>query len=76
MVLEDDRDDRQPLNGLRAQRVQARDTVDGVLDGQGHELFDFGRRQAGRLGLDDDLRRRELREDVEPRLPHGDNAGP
>ena len=65
--VEDERDDRQPLNGLGADGLQARRSVQLGFDGQGYQLFDFLGRKPRRFGLDDHLRRRELREHIQPR---------
>ncbi len=47
-----------------AQRLDARHAVDGVLDRLRDEHLDLLGREPWRLGLDADLRRRELGEDV------------
>ena len=61
---EDHGDDRQPLDGGRAQRLHARHAVDGVLDRLRDEHLHLLGRKPRRLRLDADLRRSELGEDV------------
>ena len=55
----------QSLDGLRPHGGDALHAVDRVLDRLGDLELDLLRREAGRLGLDGYLGRRELREDVE-----------
>ena len=58
---------RQPLDGLRSNRIQVRHTVHRQLDGARYELLHLFRREADRLGLNGHLRRRELGKNVELR---------
>ena len=68
--LEDQRDGGQPVHGLRADTVEERHPVEQqVLHRSGDQLLDLLRRQAQRLGLHLDVRRRELRERVGLGLP-------
>ena len=66
--LEDQDDGRQPGDRLRADLVDARDTVEQVgLERDGDELLDLLGGQAERLGLDLDVGRGELGQDVHRR---------
>jgi len=61
---EDNRDRRQRLDRGGAQRLHAGDTIDGVLDRLGDKDLDLLGGKPGRLGLDADLGRCELRKHV------------
>ena len=67
-LLEDHHHRRQPEHRLRAERAQSGHAVHGVLERDGDEALDFAGGEAGRLRLDLDQRRRELREHVERRV--------
>ena len=72
--VEDDRDDRQPLDGRRPEPRQARRAVDRVLDGlRDQQLHLFGR-QARRFRLHRHLRRGELGKHVVLGVRDGDHA--
>jgi hypothetical protein len=73
--LEDQDDRRQARDGLRSDRVDARDAVEQVgLQRDRDELLDLVGRQAQRLGLDLRVWRRELGQDVDRRLAQLDDA--
>ena len=65
--MEHQRDHGKALDGLRADGFQAGRSVQLGFNGQRDQLLDFLRREPRRLGLNDHLRRRKLREDVQPR---------
>jgi hypothetical protein len=73
-ILEDDRDHRQALDGLRAENIEAGETVDRGLNRQGDELFDFAWGEPGGLCLNYDLGRGEFGEDIELGMAGGVNA--
>ena len=58
-------DDRKALDGLGSHGRDALHAVDRVLDRLGHLELDLLGREAGRFGLNGDLRRGELGKDVE-----------
>ena len=72
---EDHHHRRQPEHRLRAERAQPGHAVHGVLERHGDEALDFAGGEAGRLRLDLDQRRRELREHVERRVLRRARAG-
>ena len=76
VLLEKERDDdlRDAFGRIRAQLVDAADRVDGLLDLVGDFGFDFLRCRAGQPGDDDDRRKIDLREPVEPELREGKRA--
>ena len=59
---------------LRAHDVEIGNAVERLLQGHGDELLDLGGGEADRGGLDLDLGRRELGEDVDLRLRELDGA--
>ena len=59
-------DGREALDALRADGFQSRSAVKGRFQRAGDELLDFFRGEPGRFGLNHDLRRGELGEDIEP----------
>ena len=63
-ALEQQRDVRQLRDRLRADHLDARDAVQRVLERDGDELLDLGRRQPEARGLQLDAGGRELGEDV------------
>ena len=67
--LEQERDRRKPVDRLRAQHADALRPIQEVcLRGNGDKLLDFFRGEAEGLGLDLDVRRRELGKDVHRRV--------
>jgi hypothetical protein len=60
--------------GLRTHLLHARRAVHRALDGKGDQGLDVFGRETGRLGLHNDLRRRELGENVHGH-PHRDITG-
>jgi hypothetical protein len=73
---EDDGDDRQALNGRRAQRLHRRHAVDGVLDRLRHQDLDLLGGEPRGLGLDADLWGSELGEHVVLGAHDGERAVP
>ena len=64
-VDEDCCDGREALDGIGAEGGEAAHAVNDVLEGAGDEGFDLFGGKAGGFGLDDNLRRDEIGEDVE-----------
>ena len=64
-VVEGQRDGAEALDGFAADGSELRRAVERSFQRTGDECFDLFWREAGRFGLHDDHRRRELGEDVE-----------
>ncbi len=66
--LEDQVDDREGSDRLRAHDVEALDAIEGVLERNGDELLNLGGRQPKRRYLDLDARRSKFGEDIDRRV--------
>src|SRR4029077_14566362 len=76
-ALEDQVDRAEPGHRLRPDLIEPRDSVEQVLfEWNRDQLLDLGCGKSQRLGLDLDLWRRELRQDVDGRVPDLGDAEP